>query len=116
MNNVYRLFDDAPAPVSAPVGDFEALWKVWRRKDGKAIARAKYMEIIKGGYRTKTLDKSSGMFMEMELSATPEQILAGAKAYMDSHVDKKTFRLKDDGKFIPWLQTWLGRAGWLDYE
>lgn len=115
MSNVLRLFEEPAAPVAAPQGDFEALWKVWRRKDGKAVARVKYLEIIRGGYRTRTLDKSSGMFVEMELAANPEQILAGAKAYMDSQLDKKTFRLKDDGKFIPWLQTWLGRGGWEDW-
>jgi len=112
--NVYRLFDE-PSPVAAPVGDFEAIWKAWPRKDGKAIARAKYLAIIKGGYDTRTLDKSSGQFIEMELSATPEQIAAGVRAYVDSQIDRRTFRFKDDGKFIPHLATWLGRAGWEDW-
>lgn len=114
MSNVHRLFADIPAP--APQGDFEALWKVWPRKDGKAVARAKYLAIIKGGYETRTLDKSSQMFIPMELSATPEEILAGAKAYVLSQIDKRTYRMKDDGKFIPHLATWLGRAGWQDFE
>lgn len=115
MSNVHRMFEDYSPPQAAPQGDFEALWKIWRRKDGKAVARTKYLAILKGGYLTQTLDKSSGMFVPMELSATHEEIVAGAKAYMDSQLDKNTFRLKDDGKFIPHLATWLGRAGWEDW-
>lgn len=111
---LHRLFPDDP-PAAAPQGDFEALWKIWPRKDGKAIARAKYLAIIKGGYETRTLDKSSQTFIPMELSASPEQILQGATAYRDSQIDKRTFRFKDDGKFIPHLATWLGRAGWEDW-
>ena len=110
---VHRLFADPPAP--APVGDFEAVWKYWPRKDGKAVARTKYQAIIRGRYLSKTLDKSSGLFVELELSATPEQIEAGVKAYLASQIDKRTYRLKDDGKFIPYLATWLGRAGWEDW-
>lgn len=115
MNNVARLFPEA-APVATTKGDFETVWKAWPRKDGKAIARSKYDAIIKGGYRTRTLDKSSGQFIELELSATAEQILAGVKAYVDSQIDKRTFRFKDDGKFVPHMATWLGRAGWQDFE
>lgn len=108
--NVVRLFAE-PAPSL-----FEEVWKHWPRKDGKAVARAKFDGIVKGRFITKTLDKSSGQFFEMELSATGEQILEGVKAYLASQIDKKTYRLKDDGKFIPHLATWLGRAGWQDFE
>lgn len=113
MNNVLRLFPD-PTPVAEP-SRFEELWKMWPRKDGKAIARAKFDGIVRGGFQTKTLDKSSGQYMDMELSAPAEQIIAGAKAYVQSQIDRRTYRLKDDGKFIPHLATWLGRAGWEDW-
>lgn len=112
MSNVHALFAD---PVAVPAGDFEAVWKLWPRKDGKAVARTKYLAILKGGYETRTLDKSSGQFIELELSATADQILAGVKAYVDSQIDKRTFRFRDDGKFIPHFATWLGRAGWEDF-
>lgn len=112
MSNVLHLF---PESVAAPTGDFEAVWKRWPRKDGKAVARAKYDAILKGGFRTRTLDKSSGQFIDMELTATAEQIEAGVVAYVDSQIDRRTYRLKDDGKFIPHLATWLGRAGWEDW-
>jgi hypothetical protein len=108
--NVVRLFPE-PEPSR-----FEEIWKIWPRKDGKAVARAKFDGIVKGRFQTKTLDKSSGQFFDMELSATAEQVIAGAKAYLASQVDKRTYRLKDEGKFIPHLSTWLSRAGWMDFE
>lgn len=113
MNNVLQLFPE-PAPVAAP-SRFGELWAVWPRKDGKAIARTKFDAIVKGGFQTKTLDKSSGQYMDMELTATAEDIIAGAKAYVASQIDKRTYRFRDDGKFIPHLATWLGRAGWEDF-
>lgn len=114
MSNVLRLFaDEAPASNADP--RFEEVWKLWPRKDGKAIARTKYLAIVKGRFQSKTLDKASGQFIEMELSASPEQIIAGVKAYVDSQIDKRTFRFKDDGKYVPHLGTWLGRAGWEDF-
>jgi len=110
--NVLRLFPEAEKAPSR----FDELWRIWPRKDGKAIARAKFDGIVKGGFQTKTLDKSSGQFFDMELSATADEIIAGATAYLKSQVDKNTYRLKDGGKFIPHLSTWLGRAGWQDFE
>lgn len=114
MSNVLSLFPVDQKPEPAP-SRFAEVWALWPRKDGKAIARAKYEAIVKGGFRTKTLDKSSGQFMDMELTATTDQIIAGAKAYLTSQIDRNTYRLKDDGKFIPHLATWLGRAGWEDW-
>ena len=113
--SVHSLFPKE-VPTFDAAAAFEELWKIWPRRDGKAVARAKYLGIVKGGYETRTLDKSSQTFIPMELSATPEQIMAGAKAYRDSQIDKRTYRFKDDGRFIPHLATWLGRAGWQDFE
>lgn len=113
MNNVLRLFPE-PTAVAEP-SRFEEAWKLWPRRDGKAIARTKYEAIVKGGFKSKTLDKSSGQFIEMDLSATEDQIIAGIRGYVDSQIDKRTYRLKDDGKYVPHLATWLGRAGWEDW-
>jgi len=113
---VHALFPDLGQQNDAKaLASFDAIWSLWPRKDGKAIARTKYLAIVKGRFQSKTLDKASGQFIEMELSASPEQIIAGVKAYVDSQIDKRTFRFKDDGKFIPHLSTWLGRAGWEDW-
>jgi hypothetical protein len=113
MTNVLHLFAE-PTAVAEP-SRFAELWATWPRKDGKAVARAKFDAIVRGGFQTKTLDKPSGQYMDMELTATAEEIIAGAKAYMKSQIDTRTYRLKDDGKFIPHLSTWLGRAGWEDW-
>lgn len=111
-DNLHRLF---PEPETAP-SRFEEVWKLWPRKDGKAVARAKFDAIVRGGFRAKTLDKSSGQFFDLELSATADEIIAGAKAYLASQIDKNTFRLKDDGRFIPHLSTWLGAGRWEDFQ
>ena len=111
-DNLVRLF---PEPEAAP-SRFEELWKFWPRREGKAVARAKFDGIVKGGFLTKTLDKSSGQYFDMQLSATADEIIAGAKAYLDSQFDRSTYRYRDGGKFIPHLATWLGRAGWQDFE
>jgi hypothetical protein len=110
-DNLVRLF---PEPEATP-SRFEEVWKLWPRKDGKAVARAKFDGIVRGQFKTRTLDKSSGDFFALELTATADQIVAGAKAYLASQVDKNTYRLKDGGKFIPHLSTWLGKAGWEDW-
>jgi hypothetical protein len=119
MSNVLRLFDEPvapPAPTNeAAAAVFEDCWKRWPNKAKKPIARAKFMAIVAGKYDTRTLDKDSGMFIPIELSATPEQIAAGVKAYVDSQIDKKTYRLKDDGRFIPHLSTWLNQGRFEDW-
>ena len=109
--NVVRLFE-APAPQ----GDFEAIWALWPNKAKKVIAKAKYQAILAGGFRTRTLDKDSGQYVEIELAAAPEAILAGVKAYVDSQLDRNTYRLKDDGKYIPHLATWLNGGRWEDFQ
>lgn len=113
MSNVLHLFPE-PDPVVVP-SRFEEAWKLWPRKDGKAVARAKFDAIVKGGFQSKTLDKSSGLYIDMELTATADEIIAGIKGYIQSQIDRNTYRLRDDGKFIPHLATWLGRAGWEDW-
>lgn len=92
---------------------FEELWKSWPNKAKKPLARAKYEAILKG-LRTRTMDKDSGSFVEIELLAGEDEILAGARAYLDSQVDRNTFKLKDGGKFIPHLATWLNQGRWQD--
>lgn len=105
-DNVRRLFPESD-------GDFEAVWKLWPNKAKKLVARAKYAAILKGGFRTRTLDKDSGQYVDIELGATPEDILAGVKAYVSSQIDRN-YRLKDDGRFIPHLATWLNQGRWED--
>lgn len=110
MSNVLHLFAE-PTAVAEP-SRFEEIWKFWPRKEGKPLAKAKYAAIVKGGFKTRTLDKDSGQFVEIELSASEEEIIRGSKAYLDSQFDKSTYRYKDGGKFIPHFATFLNKGGW----
>ena len=111
--SIHQLFAE-PEPVTAK-GDFEAIWKLWPNKAKKVIAKAKYEAILKGGFKTRTLDKDSGQYVDIELAATAEEILAGVKAYVTAQIDTRTYRLKDDGKFIPHLSTFLNQGRWEDW-
>jgi hypothetical protein len=111
-DNLVRLFAE---PEAAP-SQFEDLWKVWPNKAKKPLARAKYDAILKGGFKTRTLDRDSGQFMEIELAASHADILAGAMKYVSSQLDRNTYRLKDDGRFIPHLATWLNGGRWEDFS
>lgn len=106
-------------PTTQPSPEIEAafseLWKLWPRKEGKVLAKARFLSIVKG-CSTRTLEKDSGSYIQIDLHAAPEAILAAAKAYLASQVDKNTYRMKDDGKFIPHLNTWLNKGKFLDYE
>lgn len=117
--NVVDLFQahETPSPQPSPEIDkaFDALWKLWPRREGKVLAKARFMSIVKG-CTTRTLEKDSGTYISIELHSTAEAILAAAKAYLASQVDKNTYRMKDDGKFIPHLNTWLNKGKFLDYE
>jgi len=113
-SNVHQLFPEAVI-VDDAHAEFDAVWALWPNKVNKAIARAKYQSILKG-CTMRSLDKSSGQFVELSLRATHEQIIAGVKAYVASQLDRNTYRLKDEGRFIPHLATWLGRGGWMDFE
>lgn len=111
-SNVQALF---PEPESVVETRFEELWKRWPNKAKKALARAKYEAVLKG-LKTRTLDKDSGFYVEIEVGAGEEEILAGAKSYLDSQFDRNTYRYKDDGRFIPHLATWLNQGRWEDFS
>jgi len=93
---------------------FEEFWKLYPRKIGKHLARAKWEKITNGGLSTRTLDRDSGSYMEITLQATPDEIIEGARRYRDSQIDRRTYRLIDDGKFICHPATWLNQGRWDD--
>lgn len=115
MSNVHQLFAD-PAPVAAPATRFDELWAMWPRREKKPLARAKYEAIVAKGLKTRTLDKDSGSYVDLDLAATEDAILAGAKAYLKGQIDRNTYTYKDGGKFIPYLATWLNGGRWEDCE
>lgn len=95
---------------------FEEFWKVYPRKVGKPLAKAKWDAITGQGLKTRTLDKDSGTYVEIELCATPDEILAGAKIFREQQFVPGSYKLKDDGKFIPHPSTWLNRGQWMDFS
>lgn len=92
---------------------FEEVWKLWPNKAKKPLAKAKFMAVCKG-CKTRTMDRDSGQYMDIELEASPEEIVKGCKAYLSSQIDKRTFKMKDDGKFIPMLSTFLNGGRYSD--
>ena len=70
--------------------DFEAAWKIYPRKDGKRKAFQAWQKAIKRGMPV---------------------------ADMLGHIDSRAYEpdwLKDDGRFVPHMATWLNGDGWLD--
>jgi len=99
---------------TAPAPSFDDFWRSYPKKVGKPLARAKWDAITNGGLRTKTLDRDSGSYVTIELSATPQELVEGAKRYAKSQIDRNTYRLKDDGKFTCMPSTWLNQGRWQD--
>lgn len=118
MSAVVPLFPDLDPPkpnTKIAATRFEEAWKIWPVKAGKLIAKAKYEAVIKG-CSSRTLEKDSGMFINLELKATEDEVIDGIKKYLASQVDKNTYRLKDEGKYIPHLATFLNRGRWADFQ
>lgn len=112
MSNVASLFPEerkAPEPSR-----FEEFWKAYPRKVGKPVAKSKFDAIVNGGLKTRTMDKDSGSFVEIELEATAEEIIEAAKRFTSSQIDRNTFKFKDGGKYIPHPATWLNQGRFWD--
>ena len=114
MTPVLQLHPDQSSKTADE--QFTTFWVAYPRKVGKPLARAKFLAITNGGLRTRTLDKDSGQYVEIELQATAEEIIAGATRYADAQIDRSgsVYRKKDDGKFILYPETWLNKGRWLD--
>ena len=96
---------------------FEEFWNLYPgpRRTGKAMTKAKWDAIVgPTGFRTRCKDRESETFINLTLSATPQEIIDGLKRSRERWSDKKTYGWKDDGQFIPNPSTWLNRGGWLD--
>lgn len=112
MSKVMPLFPEQPRPKAE--SRFEEFWKAYPKKVGKPIAKVKFDQIVNGGLQTRTLDKDSGQFVDIELEATADEIIEAAKKYRSSQIDRNTFTLKDGGKYIPHPATWLNQGRFWD--
>jgi hypothetical protein len=104
-------------PIIQPKADrFDEFWDSYPKRVGKPIARAKWNAITGEGLKTRTLDKDSNSYIEIELRATPEELIAGAKRYYQRNRRPGTaqFGFKDDGKFLCHPATWLNQGRWMD--
>lgn len=93
---------------------FEEFWKAFPKRVGKPIAKAKWDAITGSGLKTRTLDKDSGTYIEIELHATPEELIAGAKNYYERNRKIGGYGFKDEGKFLLHPATFLNQGRWLD--
>ncbi len=109
-STVHTLFATQPAADSR----FSEFWAVYPKKVGKPLAKAKFDAIVKGGYLTKTLDKDSNTFIDIELEASADDIIKAAKKYAAEQIDRNTYKLKDGGKFILHPASWLNKGRFLD--
>lgn len=95
---------------------FEAFWRVYPRKVGKPLARAKWDAITNGGLATRTMDKDSGTYVPITLVAEPSEILAGAIRYEQRNRKKGTgeFGYVDDGRYLLHPATFLNQGRFYD--
>jgi hypothetical protein len=98
---------------------FEEFWLAYPypRRVGKALAKAKWDAITGDGLHTRTLDRDSGQYVNIELKADPAEIIAGLRKY-DERVRKKgtgEYGYEDDGKFICHPSVFLNQGRWMDF-
>lgn len=111
MTNVTAL----TRPDQATFDDF---WSAYPRPVKKALAKAKWDAITGPGLRTRTLDRDSNTYVELELRATPQELVDGALRYREAMKDPRPYHygFKDDGKYIAHPATFLNQGRWMDYE
>ena len=109
MTNIVHL-----QPATATFEDF---WRECPKKVGKPLAEAKWRAITTTGLVTRTLDRDSGTYVEIELRATPEELIEGMKRYYKSLCYNETgltWKLKVDKQYILHPATFLNQGRWLD--
>lgn len=104
---VHRLPLDKPEPNA----DFEAFWNLCPLKVGKLLAEAKFRSITNGGLSTRTLDKSSGEYVQIFVKATASELIEAMRAYRQSRIDPLTY---DTKPYTLHPATWLNSGRWLD--
>jgi len=104
MTNVIQM-------VQPAIDRFEEWWRLYPRKLGKPLAKAKWQAIVGDGLITKTLCRDSGTYVQVELKGSPEELIEGVKRYRDSVWDQKAYKFSE---FICHPATWLNQGRWLD--
>lgn len=86
--------EEAPPAEAGLMDAFEVFWKAF--PPGRKTDKAKAYDVFK----KISLSKSKNPYMR----ATPEQIIAGARAFAES---------RPDPQFTPMPTSWLNKGGWL---
>ena len=90
---------------------FEDFWRVYPHhsaRSKRAMAQAKWNAITGNGLETTVIDSERNS-MRLNLKATPEEIVAGVKAYRMS-------LSQEDMRYAPGAQVWLNQGRWMDFE
>lgn len=111
---VLSLFPEGLGSKEDLSAKFDEFYAAYPKRVDKALARAKFFSIVKGGFRTKTLDKDSNTYVEIELTATADQLIEAAKTYTRSLLDINTFKRKVEDKYIPSPAVWLNKGRFED--
>lgn len=108
--------------LQTQMATFDDFWRLCPKKVGKPIAEAKWRAITSPqGMMTRTLDRDSGLYIDIHLKATPEELIAGMKRYCMEQCPTSTWeeiaqgraRLKDGGKYTCHPSTWLNQGRWM---
>ena len=97
---------------------FDEFWAACPKKVDKPLCRAKWNAITsERGLKTRTLDRDSGMFVEVHLKATADELIKAMWEYKRSQIvpttiNDRTPLLIDGGKFTMQPATWLNRGRW----
>ena len=101
-------------PITQP-DQFDAFWAACPKKVDKALTRAKFIAITsEQGLKTRTLDRDSGMFIEVHLKATADELTKAMRDYAWTQKAEGSRygdgKLKDGGKYTMHPATWLNRG------
>ena len=87
---------------------FETFWKIYphyQARSKKAMSKAIWQAVTTVGHEaTVTMD---GGRLKLDLRATPEEIIIGAKAY---YMTMETF------EYSAGCQVWLNQGRWMDFD
>jgi hypothetical protein len=107
-------FPDVGSTADELIAKFDEFYAAYPKRVDKALARAKFMSIVRGGFKTKTLDKDSNSYVEIELTATADELIDAAKRYTRSLIDTNTYKRKLEDKYIPSPAVWLNKGRFED--
>lgn len=107
-----------PVSSAAPSAEpsFADFWRIYPRKINRALCQAKWHAITNGGLATRMMDRTTGLYESIRLQASPDQIIAGARAFLAAWPRKPNSYDYLDPQFIPHPATWLNSGRWMDHE